>query len=70
MCALRKNSKQSSIELLIRELGAVPIAVIIRGVTVWEKLPPTGCAPTADPVDSEHKDKGKSPGPAQKDQRS
>lgn len=67
---MRRSRKPDALALLMRELGAVPIAVIIRGVTVWEKLPPTGCAPTADPVDSEHKDKGKGPGPEQKDQRS
>lgn len=67
---MRRTSKPDALALLMRELGAVPIAVIIRGVTVWEKLPPMGCAPTADPVDSEHKDKGKGPGPEQKDQRS
>lgn len=67
---MRRSRKPDVVALLMRELGAVPIAVIIRGVTVWEKLPPTGCAPTADPVDSEHKDKGKGPGPEQKDQRS
>lgn len=67
---MRRSRKPDALALLMRELGAVPIAVIIRGVTVWEKLPPTGCTPTADPVDSEHKDKGKGPGPEQKDQRS
>lgn len=57
----RRARREDALQLLSRELGAVPIALIIRGVTVWEKVPRTACVTGADPVDSEHKDEGERP---------
>ncbi len=64
----KRAPRESALQLLARELGAVPIALIINGVTVWEKVPRTACVTGTDPVDSEHKDEGERPqGPETKE---
>lgn len=50
---MRRTRKPDPFALLMRELGAVPIKVIINDVTVWKKSAVRGCAYDSTPVESE-----------------
>ncbi len=50
---MRRARKPDGLALLMRELGAVPVEVIIRGKTVWKKSAVRGCAYDSSPVESE-----------------
>lgn len=50
---MRRTRKPDPIALLMRELGAVPIEVIMNGQTIWKKSVVRGCAYDSSPVESE-----------------